>query len=376
MDRTSIEEVVRVTREKLKDSGVQVKEGRGKKVLTATLPTKEQIMSLPLTKVHPTHAASAAKAIGPQVEAARRNYELAKVRAHYAFTEYGARQARAKVLEQLRKVVDETTARNIVRAEEGRKAKEAKEVATKPKPETSASTASPSPKYTEDDFGDAFARIAGLFYRKLDRIEEYNHYIKTGGITLKYNRPDEAIELTITPEGYKRIMGESMEKLEPVMGMTYDKGDVQMIVNRTGIHVVYTDIQFPSTKPFNLKNTERYLIGARGLEREIGGQFLQYIRPYYLDKIMSGKNEHLEIPSLESTSSASVASPKETREEMLKRLDKEEKVFEKQALAQISKAVFGAKPNDLKGIISTAAKNPRNQLARFLNAVEIDPDIS
>lgn len=116
MDRESISAMVEGARQRLEASGIQVKDGRGKKKLTATLPTKKQIMSLPLTKVHPTHAATAAKAIGPQVEAARRNYENAKVRAHYAFTEQGARQARAKVLSQLAKIQRETSGRNVERA--------------------------------------------------------------------------------------------------------------------------------------------------------------------------------------------------------------------------------------------------------------------
>jgi hypothetical protein len=156
MDRHAIQEVVAVAREKLKDSGVQVKEGRGKKKLTATLPTIQQIANLPMSKVHPTHAAAAAKAIGPQVEAARRNYENAKVRAHYAFTEYGARQARAKVIEKLRGVEAATTGRNVARAEEGRKVKAAREASVASTSSNSSASSTSSTEHIDKLRSDPF----------------------------------------------------------------------------------------------------------------------------------------------------------------------------------------------------------------------------
>jgi hypothetical protein len=141
MSREAIVAIVEDAREKLNESGVKVREGRGKKRLQATLPSNELIMNLPTVKESPALAAVGARAAAPIVEKARRDYALAKLRADYAFGQMSAKERRAKAIAILRGVESATAGRNVARAEEGRKVKAAREASVASR----SSTASVSP---------------------------------------------------------------------------------------------------------------------------------------------------------------------------------------------------------------------------------------
>jgi hypothetical protein len=196
MSREALLTVVEDARQKLKESGVQVKEGRGKKKLTATLPTKQQIMNLPTVKVSPVLAAIGAKAAAPIVEKARRDYALAKLRADYAFGEMSAKQRRAKAIEILRGVESATEGRNVARAEEGRKAREVRGASVA---STSSNSSASSSKSVIDDVKQSLEYIR--FYHAKKQLEGKALCKKLSELLTKIAKTD------LTEEAIEKVSG-------------------------------------------------------------------------------------------------------------------------------------------------------------------------
>jgi hypothetical protein len=135
------------------------------------------------------------------------------VRAQYAFTEQGARQARAKVIEKLRDIEAATTGRNVARAEEGRKVKEASASSN-----SSSSSSTTSGKPTAEDIVKATRAIYIFFDAHFRYGAEIIRDVKSGKTKVHYDADEDTLVVTIPQSTLKA----NKVDLEKIHGLTYN----------------------------------------------------------------------------------------------------------------------------------------------------------